>query len=243
MTDNMKNKILTVVVMVCVIICTIGIFTLIFDEHARLFYINVITTCACEIILLANIPLLSSTRLLTFKNVASSTVLDVYAILMFLWTISYSTFIEDENDLNALYIGMLILTVIFAFALGIVEIGGGIMGKTEKEQTEDTSRKKDYSKMLDDYYLHIENLLSEDHSTWKEDVLRSLKLSLDKLANIPSNKIEQNESSILAMSRHLENIKTMFECNGNVLEEDTKTRISTAMKQLANYVSTLKRTL
>ena len=103
----MKNKIILGLVLLCVMACTVLVFHLIFDEHTKLFYINVITTCFAEVILLANIPLLSSEKLLTFKNAASSTILDVYAVVLFLWTVVYSAFIEDESGYKTLYIGML----------------------------------------------------------------------------------------------------------------------------------------
>ena len=99
---------------------TIVIFHLIFDEHTKLFYINVITTCICELILLANIPILSNARLLTFKNEAVSTILDIYAVVLFLWTVIYSLFIETEDDFDILYIGMIAVSVVFIVAFGMV---------------------------------------------------------------------------------------------------------------------------
>lgn len=244
MNDNMKNKILLVVLSLCVMACTIGVLHLIFDEHTKLFYINVITTCICEIILLSNIPLFSSRKLLTFKNAATSTVLDIYAILMFLWTIAYSPFIEKEDDFKPLYIGMLILTVIFAIALGIIEVGGNVMQKVEAEQTQSTSEKKHYLMALDRYYLYAETVLATNHSEWKGDTLRSLKLALDKLSNIPSNKLEQNQDFVSEANRHLDGIKDLLEKLSNADEkEDIQKGISLKIEQLKIYVTTSKNSL
>ena len=135
----MRNKIISGLVLLCVMACTILVFHLIFDEHTKLFYINVVTTCIAEVILLSNIPLLSNERLLNFKNAASSTILDAYAIILFLWTVIYSVFVEEESDYKILYIGMLVITVVSIIAFGAIEIGGNIMQKEDERQKQTTA--------------------------------------------------------------------------------------------------------
>lgn len=240
-----KNKIILGIVILCVIIGTIIVFNLIFKENTKLFYINAITTCFCEIILLLNIPILSNKSLLTFKNAATSTTLNIYAIVLFLWTVIYSQFIETENDFNTLYIGMIVASIIFAFSLGMVEIGGKMMRNEEKKQESTSAYKKDFVTLLDSYFFDVQTILSPDKSMWKDDTLRLLKLVLDKIANIPSEKLDKNVDFTIEVNKYLDNIKDLFknsiqECDDakNIQSQTTK-----VIEQLNNYVTSIKSSL
>ena len=177
----MKDKIIQGLILLCVMIGTIVIFHLIFDEHTKLFYINVITTCICELILLANIPILSNARLLTFKNEAVSTILDIYAVVLFLWTVIYSLFIETEDDFDILYIGMIAVSVVFIVAFGMVSVGGNVMSDEGKRQKSLSAYRKDFHQSLDNYYLSVQSIMTLDNSIWKDETLRSIKIVLDNM--------------------------------------------------------------
>ena len=239
----MKNKIITGLILLCVIVCTIVVFNLIFDEHSTLFYINVITTCSAEVILLSNIPLLSSGRLLTFKNAASSTILDTYAVVLFLWTSIYSLFVEDESDLKVLYVGMLIITVLFCIAFGAVEIGGNVMQNEEEKQKQTATRKNVYIISLDSYFLDVQEMLAQYHSDWKDDTLRTLKLIIDKLSLIPSGKLERNDSVISEINQRLDEIKGLLSALSGNQDESQKLQLTRKIDQLKNYVTTIKSSL
>ena len=170
----MKSKIMSGLLLLCAIACTIVVFHLIFDEHTKLFYINVATACVAEALFLANIPLFSSGRLLTFKNAASSVVMDTYAILLFLWTVVYSLFIEEESDYKVLYIGMLALTVVFLVAFAAVEMGGSVMQQEEEAQNSVAASKRAYLVSLNDYFLSVQEMLSPARPDWADDALRTL---------------------------------------------------------------------
>lgn len=240
-----KNKIILSIVILCVIIGTIIVFNLIFKENTKLFYINAITTCFCEIILLLNIPILSNKSLLTFKNAATSTTLNIYAIVLFLWTVIYSQFIETENDFNTLYIGMIVASIIFAFSLGMVEIGGKMMRNEEKKQESTSAYKKDFVTLLDSYFFDVQTILSPDKSMWKDDTLRLLKLVLDKIANIPSEKLDKNVDFTIEVNKYLDNIKDLFK--NSIQESDDAKNIQSqttkVIEQLNNYVTSIKSSL
>lgn len=240
-----KNKIILGIVILCVIIGTIIVFNLIFKENTKLFYINAITTCFCEIILLLNIPILSNKSLLTFKNAATSTTLNIYAIVLFLWTVIYSQFIENENDFNTLYIGMIVASIIFAFSLGMVEIGGKMMRNEEKKQESTSAYKKDFVTLLDSYFFDVQTILSPNKSMWKDDTLRLLKLVLDKIANIPSEKLDKNVDFTIEVNKYLDNIKDLFK--NSIQESDGAKNIQSqttkVIEQLNNYVTSIKSSL
>lgn len=239
----MKNKIISGLVLLCVIACTVLVFHLIFDEHTKLFYINVITTCITEIILLSNIPLLSSEKLLTFKNAASSIVLDTYVIILFLWTAIYSAFIEEESDYKVLYIGMLVVTVISIITLGAVELGGCIMQKEENKQKQTAASKKVYLVSLDSYLLNIQEILSPFNSAWKDDALHTLKIALDKMAIIPSEKLERNDIVVSGMNQRLEEIRELFSSLAENENEEQKSQVIKKIDQLKSYITTIKSSL
>jgi hypothetical protein len=239
----MKNKIILGLVLLCVMACTVLVFHLIFDEHTKLFYINVITTCFAEVILLANIPLLSSEKLLTFKNAASSTILDVYAVVLFLWTVVYSAFIEDESGYKTLYIGMLIISVIFIIALGVVELGGNFMQKEEESLQQTAASKKVYLLSLNNYFLDIQEILSPFSSDWKDDVLRTLKVTLDKIYTIPSEKLERSEMVVSEMNQRMKEIKGLFSSLPDNADDTQRSQITRKIDLFKNYITTIKSSL
>lgn len=239
----MRNKIISGLVLLCVMACTILEFHLIFDEHTKLFYINVVTTCIAEVILLSNIPLLSNERLLNFKNAASSTILDAYAIILFLWTVIYSVFVEEESDYKILYIGMLVITVVSIIAFGAIEIGGNIMQKEDERQKQTTASKKVYLLSLNGYFLDVQEILSPISPDWKDDVLRILKVTLDKMSMIPSEKLNRNESVVLEMNQRLEEIKGLVSSLQGNDSEGQKSQIVRKINQLNNYITTIKSSL
>lgn len=241
----MNNKIISALVMLCVIVCTIVIFNLAFDVHAKLFYINVVTACVCEVILLANIPLFSSSRLLTFKNAATSYVLDAYAIVLLLWTVVYSFFVEEEADFTTLYIGMLVTTVVFAAAFGIVAKGGSAMEEEAAAHEAVAANKKLYLVSLDNYRQETAELLSADSSEWKDSTLRSLYLTLDKIASIPSYKLDRSENFVSETNSRLEEIKDLLarQAGGDAPTDTIRAEATRKIEQLKSYVTTIKPSL
>lgn len=241
----MKDKIIQGLILLCVMIGTIVIFHLIFDEHTKLFYINVITTCICELILLANIPILSNARLLTFKNEAVSTILDIYAVVLFLWTVIYSLLIETEDDFDILYIGMIAVSVVFIVAFGMVSVGGNVMSDEGKRQKSLSAYRKDFHQSLDNYYLSVQSIMTLDKSIWKDETLRSIKIVLDKMTSIPSVKLDRNENFISEANGRLEDIKNLLQelSHDGCETESVRSQITNRIEQLNNYVTAIKTSL
>ena len=138
----------SIITFIGVAICTALLYHLIYEEHTTLFYVNVVVTWLTEGILLLNIPVFSNTKLLDFKNAASLTILNSASIILLLWTIGYSLFTEEQENLENLYIGMLIISIIFIIALGITEIGGSAMKKQEAQLNTTIQKRKWFVRFL-----------------------------------------------------------------------------------------------
>lgn len=239
----MKSRIISGLVLLCVIVCTVIVYRLIFDELSTLFYVNVTVACVAETILLINIPILSNRQLLTFKNAASSTVLDIFAIVLFLWTSIYSLFVEEKSDYRILYIGLLVTIIIFIFLFGSVEMGGSFMQKEEKRQQQVSQEKRMFSNFLTIYYMEVCNILITVNAGVADEIKRILEMVLDKISTIPSEKLERNESVTTSIYEELNEIKALVE---NLRKEDTQetsTQIIHKLESFNNYVTTIKSTL
>ncbi len=109
----MKSKIIFIITILVVILCTTTIYQLLFEAQSKLFYINVLVACLAEVILLANVSVLSHSSLLTIKRTSLAISLNIFAITLFLWTTGYSLFMNGDGNLKSLYIGVLIIIVAF----------------------------------------------------------------------------------------------------------------------------------
>lgn len=239
----MKSRIISGLVLLCVIVCTVIVYRLIFDELSTLFYVNVTVACVAETILLINIPILSNRQLLTFKNAASSTVLDIFAIVLFLWTSIYSLFVEEKSDYRILYIGLLVTIIIFIFLFGSVEMGGSFMQKEEKRQQQVSQEKRMFSNFLTIYHMEVCNILITVNAGVANEIKRILEMVLDKISTIPSEKLERNDSVTTSIYEKLNEIKALVE---NLRKEDTQetsTQIIHKLESFNNYVTTIKSTL
>lgn len=239
----MKSRIISGLVLLCVIVCTVIVYRLIFDELSTLFYVNVTVACVAETILLINIPILSNRQLLTFKNAASSTVLDIFAIVLFLWTSIYSLFVEEESDYRILYIGLLVTIIIFIFLFGSVEMGGSFMQKEEKRQQQVSQEKRMFSNFLTIYHMEVCNILITVNAGAADEIKRILEMVLDKISTILSEKLERNESVTTSIYEKLNEIKALVE---NLRKEDTQEtniQIIHKLESFNNYVTTIKSTL
>lgn len=238
----MKNKVTLALMLLSVIASTIMIYYLLFDRYSTLFYINISIACVAEIILLGSIPILSDKKLLTFKNVTTSIILNSYVVIAFLWTICYTVFTQnEESDYNPLYIGLLIISVIFIITLGVVEIGGNIILKQEFHTQNAISSKKKILISLDSYWFDIESKLSNIDSEWKDDTLRNLKMILERTSMIPAEKLKRNEYVIDEINSKLNELKELFR---NISEtnnmSETQSNITNKINQFKNFILTIK---
>jgi len=201
--------------MLLVIVCTIIIYTLLFEEQNKLFYINVGIACLAEIILLANIPILSNEKLLTIKNVSLSVSLNLFAIVIFLWTAGCSLLMDQDSNLKTLYI---------------------IQSTIEN--------KKMFSASIDNYWIGTKNELENINSDWKDKTLQSFKIVLDKISMIPAYKLDRHSEIVNELTEKLNEIHELFQkVAGSPEQGELQSHTTLKINQLRNYVQTIKSTL
>lgn len=223
--------------------CTVLLYYLIFEEHANLFYWNVVIACAAEAILLGNLPLLSNEKWLTFKNAASYLVLNSFALALFAWTTFYTLAITDGNNFDTLYIGLATIGIVFIALLGVIEVGGGFMQKQEAVMDQRVAVKKRTIMSVELFWTEIQDELN-NQTDWEEDTLRNIRLVLDKIASIPAGKIERNSDVISEINGKLESLKEkILTLPSSDIPEKAQQEITKQIQRIANYVVTIKSTL
>ena len=233
----------TVLTYIGVAVCTVLLYYLAFEEHADLFYWNVVIACIAEAILLGNLPFLSNDRFLTFKNAASYMVLNSFALILFVWTTLYTLAIADGNNFDTLYIGLAVIGIIFIALLGVVEVGGGFMQKQEIAMEQTVATKKRTLMSIELFWTEIQDELS-NHTDWEEDTLRNIRLMLDKIASIPAGKIERNSDVISEINGKLESLKDkILALSSAETKEKAQEEITKQLQRITNYVVTIKSTL
>lgn len=233
----------SIITFIGVAICTALLYHLIYEEHTTLFYVNVVVTWLTEGILLLNIPVFSNTKLLDFKNAASLTILNSASIILLLWTIGYSLFTEEQENLENLYIGMLIISIIFIIALGITEIGGSAMKKQEAQLNTTIQKRKRIFISTSMYWSEAKDHL-HFQSDWESDILAKFKSALDKVNSIPAEKAERNEEIMQDIDNKLAEVQDLFtKFSTNSQDEDLKATIEQKINRLKNYLTTIKSTL
>lgn len=230
----------SIITFIGVAICTALLYHLIYEEHTTLFYVNVIVTWIAEGILLLNIPVFSSAKLLDFKNAASLTILNFAAITLLLWTIGYSLYTEDQENLDNLYIGILVVAIVAIIAIGMTEVGGSAMKKQEAELKTTIQRKKRISISTNMILADARDCLC-NQSEWEDETLSALKNVLDKIASIPAEKAERNEDVMSDINDKLNEIQDLL----NQYSKDNSDgvlmqSITRKINQLKNYVVTIK---
>lgn len=230
----------SIITFIGVAICTVLLYHLIYEEHTNLFYVNVVVTWLAEGILLLNLPLFSSTKFLDFKNAASMTVLNFAAIILLLWTIGYSFYTEDQKNLDNLYIGILIITIIAIVAVGTTEIGGSTMKKQEAELKTTIQRNKRISISTSIFLKDAKDCL-HNQSEWENETLSALKNVLDKISSIPAEKAERNEDVMNEINDKLNEIQEMLNKYSTGKSDETlMISITRKINQLKNYIVTIK---
>lgn len=233
----------TFITLLGTVVCTVLIYYLLFNEYDTLFYVNVISTCVIEIILLSGIPLFSEKKLLTFKNAASWTIISVFALLFFLWTTFYTLALANGENMNTLYIGQLIIVLLFIVLFGMTEIGGSVMQKHEEELHTTIKVKRMTLLSVNAYWLDMKELLANE-GEWGNDMLRQVRNVLDKLSSIPAQKIERNEDVIDEVNGKLKELQALCE---QLSDADSKEKRREAIERkivsVKNYVVSIKTAL
>lgn len=232
----------TVLTYIGVAVCTGLLYYFAFEEHSDLFYWNVVIACIAEVILLGNLPFLSNEKFLTFKNAASYLVLNVFALVLFMWTTLYTLAIADGNNFDTLYMGLAAIGIVFIALLGVAEVGGDFMQKQGIVMEQTVATKKRTLISVELYWTEIRDELN-NHTDWEENTLRNIRLVLDKMASIPVGKIERNSDVISEINGKLESLKDKILALSSVeTKEKAQEEITKQIQRITNYVVTIKST-
>ncbi|WP_294557925.1 hypothetical protein [uncultured Bacteroides sp.] len=232
----------TVLSFFLIAVCTVVMYYLLFDEYSTLFYVNICIACVTESIFCLSLPILTNKRLLTFKRAASQYVLTAYAIFAFLWVTIYTLSMSESYSIKSLYIGLLLISIVFIFLLIALEVGGDAMQKQEKVLQTTILAKKQGILSLDEFWLEVKNELC-NHSDWEDETLKMMRSILDKVASIPAEKWECNEDIVEKINEKLSKLSDAILAVGNVEDVEKRQIVTRQLNHLRNYIVTLKSTL
>ena len=238
------KKVLFPLMVLLAVACTTGIYYFLFDEQTtKLFYINTVVTCLTEVMLLANIPIWSGKRLMTVKNASISVSINVYAILLFLWTTIYTlaTYNREEVNFKPLYIGLLCITLLFVILCGATLIGGEVTEKHVKQLGTAVSSKKVVVFSAQESLINIKDAVHSDDSEWKDETLHALRIIADKIGAMPTEKLSIHSDIANELKERFQTIEEMCE-NLATLEnkQEIQAKITRRTNQLKNYLVTIK---
>ena len=238
----MKKALFPLMVLLAVA-CTAGIYYLLFDEHSTLFYVNTIVTCLAEVLLLANIPIWSGEKMMTVKNASASVSVNIYAVLVFLWTTIYTLAIynAEEENYKPLVIGLLGITLLFVILYGATMIGGGVTEKHVEELQTKSASKKLFVFSVQESFTNIKEALHDEDSDWKDETLKALRTIADKIGAMPTEKLSKNTDIASELKERMESIAEM--CEGLATAEnkaEQQAKITRKTNQLKNYLVTIK---
>ena len=238
------KKVLFPLMVLLAVACTAGVYYLLFDgETSRLFYINTIVTCLAEVLLLSNIPIWSGEKMMTVKNASVTVSINVYAILLFSWTTIYTLVIynfESENY-KPLYIGVLLLTLLFVIFCGATLIGGETTEKHVKGLETAVSNKKLFVFSAQEALMNIKDALQDDDSDWKDETLRALRTITDKIGAMPTEKLGKHTDIANELKERFQTIEEMCESLATAENKsEIQAKITRKTNQLKNYLVTIK---
>lgn len=207
------KRILTLgIITASVIACSIIALLLIFTTRAELFYLNLAVIIAAELIILFCIPIVTGKSLLTFRKAATANLLSVYAILAVLWTAIYSTFIESQEQITSIYIGLCVLTGLFIFLIGFTELGASAAENRHKAQLTSEECRKLFMERIRRVWLDV--LLNLSPTLQQDSSVQMMKQQIERLSILPvshfngddTEKLENIEKLIGSISEDLSNL-------------------------------------
>ena len=238
------KKIQFPLMLLLVLACTIGLYYLIFDgETTKLFYINTVVACLAEVVLLANIPIWSGEKMMTIKNAAVASFLNIYAILVFGWTTIYSLAIynAEETNYKVLLIGLLLITLLFAVLCGMTAIGGGTAEKQAAELADKSTNKKLFVFSIQESLNSIDDMLSTENSEWKDATMQALRTIADKVGSMPVEKLSKNADIATEIKERMESIENLCaQFAASEEKEELQANITRKINQFKSYISTIK---
>lgn len=223
-----------------IVICTTLVYYLLFDEYETLFYVNVVSTCLVEIIFLSGIPLFSERKLLTFKNAATWNIVSIMAALFFVWTTFYTLILANDENMKTLYIGQLLLSVVFLILFGVVEIGGSSMQKHEESLQKTVQVKKKIVRLEQSYWFGIKELL-DDQTIWSREILYQIRIIFDRISAIPACRIERNEPVWSDLQIKLDELQSLcLSYSKDKNDEELQSKIKKSINSIKYQITLLK---
>lgn len=240
----MRSKIILLVTILVVIVCSTIIYRLLFETPSTLYYINIVVVCFAEVVLLVNVPVLSNKKLLTIKNASLSISLNLFAIILFLWTTGCSLFMNEDSNLRNLYIGLLIITVIFIVSGTTIIMAGQVTEKQAEGIQNTIKNRKDFLISMDSYWFEIKNGLEDVNSAWKDRTLYSLKVVLDKISIIPASAFNEHLAVTKELTTRIKEIlKLCQEIKATPDNCELQSCLTLETEKLRNYIRTIKSSL
>ena len=241
------KKVLFPIIVLLTLGCTVGLYYLIFDllnqpiDH--LFYINVVSACLAELLLLINIPILSNEKILNVTNATVSICVNIYAVAVFVWTLFFSLILHNTEPENfkVYYVGILLLSLAFIAFCGVSAFSSHIAEKGVKEQETKMECKSNVMHLIQATNLEILASLEKEESEWKDDFVRLFNMTIDKLSSMPHEKLHNNPNIANKVEDSLTEISTL--CDSLAAAENTeavKADLTSKVNRLNKYLTTIK---
>ena len=241
------KKVLFPIIVLLTLGCTVGIYYLIFNllelpiDH--LFYINVVSTCLAELLLMVNIPILSNEKILNVTNATVSICVNVYAVAIFVWTLFFTLIINNVEPgcFKVYYVGVLLLSLAFIALCSVSAFSSHVAEKGAKEQETKMECKRNVMHLVQATNLEILGSLEKDDSEWKDDFVRLFNMTIDKLSSMPNEKLYNNPNIANKVEDSLTEISTL--CDSLAAAEDAeavKSELTSKVNRLNKYLTTIK---
>jgi hypothetical protein len=238
----MKNKVIFFLTCVASLSCTVVLYCILFEEYSKLFFINVTVACLAELVLLMNVPVLSSALRLTFKNSAISGMLTLYAGLMFLWTTGVSLFMGPASSFRVLYIGMLVLTLVFVVAGGITRFAGEAIQQQGEADAAAVRRRNVSASEIVALFGEIKDIARKSPKVELENGISKLAVSVDMMTTIPVAKLERTPSMLNEAKERMLVVKSLLQLLNDGVHDDSSVVLE-KIDELKRFVNVMKNSL
>lgn len=235
----MKGKIILIITAIVAILLTIAIYDTVVSEWTSMIQLSLVVVCLAELAIVSTMGLLPA---LNFKNGSTGLLINIYAVLMILWSI-----IGCKFEGNTFPTGLLMISVVMLVIIGFSVMGSHESDRLNDEVEQTISQKRDFataspsslSQKASSAAVERENLTSmwlTMQSTVDDfDTKKRLRILVERIQSLPANRfpnpvIETNMAQITAMCRALSN----SEVHDRMLE-----RINEKIKELSNYIKTI----
>ena len=236
----MKGKIILIITSVIAIGLTIALYEAAVTEWTSMIQLSLVVVCISELAIISCMGLLP---VLNYKNGSTGVLINVYAVLMILWSLVGCNF-----DGNTFPIGLLLISVIMLVMIGMSVVGSHESDKLNEEVEHTIGQKQAFAtsapRTIPNKSVSPDNPVEENLSSmWLTiqstvedyDTQKRLRVLVERIQALPANRfpnptIEKSMAQITAMCRALSN----QEAHDRVLS-----RINTKTKELTNYIKAL----